>query len=126
MSLTSVRRGAQNERACAMFFASIGCQVFKTSSPGVAKGKRQIRGTMRTPGTPDLIVFHEPTATFFFWEAKAGKAVLTKEQREFRDLADTCLEHFGSGDVEAAKRFAHELGICEYDERTGLVTRKVA
>jgi hypothetical protein len=126
MSLASVVAGKDNERDCAMFFASIGCKVFSTSSPGVEKGKRKRRGTMRTPGTPDLLVFHEPTGLFFFWEAKAGRAVLTKEQSEFRRLAIRCSERFGSGDLETAKVFAHRIGICEYDERTGLVTRVVA
>lgn len=124
MGLASVKIGQQNERDCAMFFASLGCKVYQTGATGAEKGKRKRRGTQRTPGTPDFLVFHAGAGVFFFWEAKAGKAVLAAVQREFRDLCSDCQERFGVGDLEAAKLFAEGLGLCTYDERTGLVTRR--
>ena len=104
------------ERGVAYYYRVFGkCTVYENSDPGQPKGKHGNRGTPgRTPGIPDLVVFHEPSGNGWWHEVKVGKyARLSKEQREFKRLSDYCMAGVVVGDSDAAREILVELGIVE-------------
>jgi hypothetical protein len=122
---TNQAKGEAERRAVADWYRKAGLFVVNFSRPGVAAGKRGKRGTMTTPGWPDLVVFDRrdievnagrPLAWtiseaygwpwlrgVFAHEAKAGRARPTREQREMRIRLEACGIHVLIGGVEVAK-----------------------
>lgn len=109
----NVQKGKAMQRAVAEFYRKIGrCIVYENSDPGQAKGKHGHRGTPgRTPGLPDMTVYHSPTCLAFYHEAKAGRGRLTAAQREHKRVAESCNLHVVVGDVEAAGAYLVSQGI---------------
>ncbi len=103
------------ERGVAKYYRVFGkCTVYENSDPGQQKGKHRYRGTPgRTPGIPDLLVFHEPSGNGWFHEVKTGGGRLSKAQREFKRLSDCCMAGVVVGDSDAAREILVELGIVE-------------
>lgn len=64
-------------------YLQFGCSVYKFSQP---------RPSMQTPGIPDLLVFHEPSKTFFFHEVKVKERSYgqTVHQRLFQHRLELC------------------------------------
>lgn len=109
----NVQKGKATQRAVAEFYRKIGrCYVYENSDPGQPKGKDGRRGTPgRTPGLPDLVVYHLPTCSAFLHEAKAGSGRLTAVQATHRRIAQSCGMHVVVGDVEAAGAYLISRGI---------------
>ena len=109
----NVLKGKATQRAVAKFYRLIGrCVVYENSDPGQRKGKDGKRGTPgRTPGLPDLIVYHPPTASAFFHEVKAGRGRLTPAQRDHKHVAESCGLRVVVGDVEVAGSYLISKGI---------------
>jgi hypothetical protein len=114
----NVLKGKATERAVAKFYRLIGrCVVYENSDPGQRKGKNQRRGTPgRTPGLPDMMVYHPPTALAFWHEAKAGRGRLTPAQREHKHFAGSCGLPVVVGDVEIAGNYLTSQGIARQVE----------
>ena len=130
---TNQARGEAERRAVADWYRKAGLFVVNFSRPGIAAGKRGRRGTMSTPGWPDLMVF-DPTANLvvnachppwqidaalglpwlrgiFAHEVKAGIARLSIEQRAMKERLDMCGIHVLVGGVEVAKAELRRRGL---------------
>lgn len=109
----NVIKGKATQRAVAQFYRIVGrCIVYENSDPGQRKGKAGNRGTPgRTPGLPDIIVYHPPTAAHWWHEIKAGRGRLTPAQREHKQIAESCGLHVVVGDVEVAGSYLLAQGI---------------
>jgi hypothetical protein len=80
-----------------LVFVDDGCAVYWLS---------QARKTGQTPGVPDLIIFGPPGHPFMaFWETKAGQGKLSPAQKQFQLQCLRAGVRFGSGGVNAAKRY---------------------
>ncbi len=101
------------EQAVAKYYRVFGkCTVYQNSDPGQQKGKHGYRGTPgRTPGIPDMFVFHEPSGDGWWHEVKTGSGRLSKAQREFKRLSELCGIPVIVGDSKAAKEQLISLGI---------------
>ncbi len=109
----NVLKGKATQRAVAKFYRTVGrCIVYENSDPGQRKGKSGQRGTPgRTPGLPDMIIYHLPTGLAFFHEVKAGRGRLTLAQREHQRVAQSCGLRVVVGDVEVAGNYLIVQGI---------------
>ncbi len=109
----NVLKGKAMQRAVAQFYRTVGrCVVYENSDPGQPKGKRGHRGAPgRTPGLPDMVVYHPPTWSAFFHEAKAGRGRLTDAQATHQSIAQSCGLRVVVGDVEAAGAYLVSQGI---------------
>jgi hypothetical protein len=109
----NVQKGKSMQRAVVEFYRKIGrCVVYENSDPGQRKGKYGHRGSPgRTPGLPDLICYHVPTALAFHHEAKSGRAKLTPAQTVHRGIARHCGMHVVVGGVEEAGAYLISQGI---------------
>ena len=109
----NVLKGKATQRAVAKFYRLIGrCTVYENSDPGQRKGKDGRRGAPgRTPGLPDMMVYHPPTASAFWHEAKAGRGRLTPAQREHQQTSQCCGLPVVVGDVEVAGGYLISQGI---------------
>ena len=109
----NVRKGKATQRAVAKFYRVIGrCIVYENSDPGQRKGKSGERGTPgRTPGLPDMMVYHEPTDSHWWHEAKAGRGRLTPAQVTHQRVSQSCGLRVVVGDVEVAATILIGRGI---------------
>ena len=101
------------ERSVAKYYRVFGkCTVYQNSDPGQPKGKHGNRGTPgRTPGIPDMFVFHEPSGSGWWHEVKTGGGRLSKAQREFKRLSELARIMVIVGDHTAARDRLIVLGI---------------
>lgn len=101
------------EQGVAYYYRTIGkCTVYQNSDPGQKKGKHGYRGTPgRTPGIPDMLVFHEPSGNGWFHEVKTGSGRLSKPQKEFKRLSELASIVVVVGDHTAARDRLISLGI---------------
>jgi hypothetical protein len=81
MGLESYAKGKAEQRAVESLYRLAGLWVYTLGRPGLAAGKRGNRGTMQTPGLPDLLVLGPGLCIWH--EVKAGKARLSLPQRIF-------------------------------------------
>ncbi len=111
--VANVLKGKATQRAVAQFYRTVGrCIVYENSDPGQRKGKSSHRGAPgRTPGLPDMTVYHPPTCLAFYHEAKAGRGRLTPAQREHKRVAESCGLRVVVGDVEVAGSYLISQGI---------------
>ena len=109
----NVRKGKATQRAVAEFYRKIGrCVVYENSDPGQPKGVKGHRGAPgRTPGLPDMIVYHLETTAAFWHESKAGRGRLTHSQFVHRQVSQCCGLRVVVGDVEAAGAYLVSQGI---------------
>lgn len=109
----NVLKGKATQRAVAEFYRKIGrCIVYENSDPGQSKGVHGHRGAPgRTPGLPDMVVYHLPTWSAFFHEAKAGRGRMTPAQTTHQRIAQTCGLRVVVGGVEAAGAYLVSQGI---------------
>ena len=109
----NVLKGKATQRAVAKFYRLIGrCTVYENSDPGQRKGKSGHRGAPgRTPGLPDMMVYHPPTRSHWWHEAKAGSGRLTKSQVGHREVSESCGLPVVVGDTDAAARTLTGRGI---------------
>jgi len=109
----NVLKGKATQRAVAKFYRLIGrCIVYENSDPGQRKGKAGNRGTPgRTPGLPDMIVYHPPTRSVWWMEVKAGRGRLTPAQCAHKHIAESCGMRVVVGDVEVAGSYLISQGI---------------
>ena len=109
----NVLKGKATQRAVAKFYRLIGrCIVYENSDPGMRKGKSGHRGAPgRTPGLPDIIVYHPPTRLHWWHEVKGGCGRLTPAQVAHREVSESCGLSVVVGDVEAAARTLTGRGI---------------
>lgn len=93
------------EQGVAYYYHVFGkCVVYQNSDPGQPKGKHGYRGTPgRTPGIPDMFVFHEPSGHGWWHEVKTGGGRLSKAQKEFKRLSDIVRIRVIVGDSTAAR-----------------------
>ena len=101
------------EQGVAYYYRVFGkCTVYQNSDPGQKKGQHGYRGTPgRTPGIPDMFVFHEPSGDGWWHEVKTGGGRLSKAQREFKRLSELAEIFVVVGDSRAAKEHLKGLGI---------------
>ena len=106
-------KGKATQRAVAKFYRLIGrCVVYENSDPGQRKGKDGHRGAPgRTPGLPDLIVYHESTGSHWWHEVKSGRGRLTPAQRDHQHVSQSCGLRVVVGDVEVAGSYLISQGI---------------
>jgi hypothetical protein len=109
----NVLKGKATQRAVAEFYRKIGrCIVYENSDPGQRKGKNQHRGVPgRTPGLPDMMVYHESTGSHWWHEAKGGRGRLSAAQRSHQTIAQRCGLRVVVGDVEMAGNYLITQGI---------------
>lgn len=109
----NVKKGKVAQRAVAEFYRKIGrCVVYENSDPGQPKGKKGHRGSPgRTPGLPDLMVYHPPTALCFWSEVKSGRGRLTPAQTIHRQVSQACGLTVVVGGVEEAGAYLISQGI---------------
>ena len=124
------RAGRATEDAVARFYRLMGCEVYRVGRPGVAAGVRGYRGTMMSPGVPDLRVFgplrltrQQPglaTTTLqdaqtirraWDHEVKRGTGRLTPAQKRYATLAAEAGRTVVVGGVREAARHLEALGI---------------
>lgn len=101
------------EQGVAYYYRVFGhCIVYQNSDPGQPKGKKGYRGTPgRTPGIPDMFVFHEPSGNGWWHEVKTGSGRLLKAQREFYRLSMLAGICVVVGDHTMARERLISLGI---------------
>ncbi len=111
--IANVRKGKATQRAVAEFYRKIGrCIVYENSDPGQPKGKSGQRGTPgRTPGLPDMMVYHPLTNSAWWHEAKAGAGRLTLDQLGHQHVAESCGLRVVVGDMESAADYLMIRGL---------------
>jgi len=130
-------RGEAERRAVADWYRKAGLTVVNFSRPGIAAGKRGHRGTMTTPGWPDLIVMDLRAPQFlelvngewwvagcFAHEVKAGDARLTRVQADMKARLVAVGIRVLVGGVEVAKAELRRRGHLVWS-RMGYVLRPV-
>lgn len=121
--LASYAKGKAEQRAVADLYRLAGLWVYEIGRPGLAAGKRGHRGTMQTPGLPDLLALGPGICVWH--EVKAGShAKLSLPQRIFRarwaatfalsNATDKFLRVRALvGDVEVARQFLRECRLLD-------------
>ncbi len=89
-----LRTGSEEQAAVHAVYEKAGCVVYSTSDP---------RRTRASRGVSDLIVLLPHI--LLFHESKAGRGVLTPEQKLFGSLVEGRTVFFHWGDAEAAKNW---------------------
>jgi hypothetical protein len=77
----------------------VGGIVYSTSDPRMRRADK---------GISDLLVILPHRKLLLFHESKAGRGVLTDEQREFGELVVGLTSDFTWGDAEVARRYLME------------------
>lgn len=123
MGRESYTKGKAEQRAVADLYRLAGLWVYELGRPGLAAGRRGHRGTMQTPGLPDLLALGPGVCVWH--EVKAGpKARLSLPQRIFRvrwaaafavSIATDRVLRVRAlvGDVEVAREFLRECGLLD-------------
>ncbi len=111
----NVQKGKATQRAVAKFYRLIGrCIVYENSDPGQRKGKDGRRGAPgRTPGMPDMIVYHPPTGSHWWHESKAGRGRLMDSQLTHQRISQSCGLRVVVGDTNAAANTLIGRGIIQ-------------